>query len=202
MDATKKAKLEQGIVLGLLALFLVTCAKHLKGLVLFRGAGVPQQAVSTERVDLSAPLTKTLDRHRQNLESETGAGVQPATKPNISAAATARYTAQQLRDPLQSLLPDAPVVASPSETHVASAQPMDVANLQGLTVQGLWWGGSKPRAIISGHLYGVGDELQGGTITSIGRDGVVIAFRETTQHLAPVRLESKLHVSPQPARRR
>jgi hypothetical protein len=88
-----------------------------------------------------------------------------------------------LRDPLVSLLPK-PLEPAPAPLplEMPGSNRPDVTPPQ-LTVQGLWWGDEKPKAIINGQIYGIGDEVDGAVITGIGRDGVTLEFQGESMRL-------------------
>ena len=84
------------------------------------------------------------------------------------------YTAEQTRDPMQSLLPQpepppsiGSVVSTPQPP--APPQPPAVTHLEGIV-----WSAGKRQAIIDGEVYVVGDAVGGGVIADIGRAGVII----------------------------
>ena len=48
-----------------------------------------------------------------------------------------------------------------------------------LKVEGVLWGGPRPKAVINGEVYGVRDVINGGKILSIGSRGVLIDYDGT-----------------------
>ncbi len=83
-----------------------------------------------------------------------------------------RYTAADLRDPLREWFPEEhPAIAvAPS----MPAAPPALPPAPKLQVNGLVWGGLKPKAIIDGEIYALGDMVHGWRITEIGRRGVTL----------------------------
>lgn len=186
MDVKKKARLEQRAVLGLLVLFAVVFTTGpLKSLGVFKQKpSTPTPAAPTGRVDLSRPLSDAFQQHWKQLEPESNPARPQASRPEAAAPLSKPvYTAQGLRDPLKSLLPTspsrAPAEGPPAAQHeaVPEPEPLDPSMF---AVQGTVWGGPTPKAIMNGAVYAVGDQVQGATITSIGRDGVMISYAGAT----------------------
>ena len=46
-----------------------------------------------------------------------------------------------------------------------------------LTVSGIAWGGSYPRAIINGKIVKIGDTIEGAEILEIKKEGVVVSYK-------------------------
>ena len=174
--ADRKTQAEQAIIVILLGVFAVTLLGALRSSGLFR-IGRPQVTPSIPLTGSSSqgvPMPETQRSIPQQARSE---GTAP---PPVKASPKATYTAFTLRDPFRSLLP-----AEPPKLQVQSPQGQ---NLQGvpqppwrgakssptLAVQGLLWGGPEPKAIINDQVCGIGDVVQGATITSIGRDGITV----------------------------
>ncbi len=168
MDVAKKTQREQYIIVGLLVLFAVTFVTGpMKHLGFFRK---PQNPTPPATIKFSRPLTETLKEHERQMEVVQV--VQPAagsTKPTGEP----KYTAQTLRDPLKSLLP-AVTSSTPTPGGPPTPTAQEPAPFNPPLVQGMWWGSSKPRAIINSQLLGVGDHIDGATIVAIGRDGVTL----------------------------
>ncbi len=51
-----------------------------------------------------------------------------------------------------------------------------------LTLQGILWGTSKPRAIINRRVVSVGDSIEDATVVAVGKNGVTISF-DGQEHL-------------------
>ena len=81
----------------------------------------------------------------------------------------------QERDPFESILPKEDLRLKKEEA-IVKAQ---VAAPK-LKVEGILWGSNKPRAIINGKVYGVGEVIQGMPQTKIHKieKGVVIIIHE------------------------
>ncbi len=168
----KKTALETWIVLGLLALFVVTLIKGpLRNLPWFRHVAPAAKTQPALRGELSQPLTTVIQAHFNKIAGAT----ETAPTATTSSTGTKRYTAQPLRDPMKSLLPTiAPPtpVLSMIQKPVAVTSPPAPAPVRHL--QGLLWGNPTPKAIIDGEVYGVGDTIQGAKIVSIDHSGVTI----------------------------
>jgi hypothetical protein len=170
MDSSKKVELEKRIVLGLAGVFAVVLAMGpLKSLGLFRQKPAPRPGVAAMSVDASRPIGAMMQDHWQRIQPQVQA--QAAVKPGGSRE-PAVYLAQDLRDPMKSLLPEAPkpqqtTVRQPGVQQLPPAPPS-------LRVQGLLWGGREPQAIINDAVYKVNDVVKGAKILEITRDGVTI----------------------------
>ncbi len=116
---------------------------------------------------------------RADREAEAPQGARPPAK---AAASPPTYTAQHLRDPLDSLLsnpaePDAPSMLAADGQPEPSPVPQPSQNpAPTLSVQGVLWGQAEPKAIIDDHVYGVDDQVGGGTIVGIDHRGVVLDY--------------------------
>lgn len=171
----KKTTLEKRAVLGLLALFVLTLIKGpLRTLPWFRHAVPAVKVQPAHGGELSSPLTHAIQSHLNKIDGAT------ETAPR-SSTGTKQYTAQQLRDPMKSLLPTIvppaavlPVIQKP----VAATPPPAPAPT--LHLQGLLWGNPTPKAIIDGEVYGVGDTIQDAKIVAIDHDGVTIEHHGKT----------------------
>lgn len=188
MDAAKKSQFEQRAVVGLLVLFAMTSWGALRKSGILRGGAPPAPAAPIEKVSLPADsLAQTIQQPWNRLEQQMEASAISAPATVISAK-PASYSAQELRDPLKSLLPDSLTQSAsiiPPEVEATDSM-ADVEPLHlDLAVQGLWWGGPNPRAIINGDVYTIGDRVDGATIVAIDRRGVIVEAGGTTQRLAP-----------------
>ena len=98
----------------------------------------------------------------------------PVPPEAASTASTIAYTAERMRDPMESLLP----AREPSSlAQPAAVAPRVLAPTQppGLTrLEGMVWSAGKRQAIIDGEVYKVGDSVGGGVILDIDRAGVTI----------------------------
>jgi hypothetical protein len=88
------------------------------------------------------------------------------------------YRADNLRDPFQSYL-ERPV-GTPVYEPAAIPVPMPVLHLQGL-----FWGGNFPQAIINNKVVKEGDTIAGVKIISIKKDGVTVLFSNIEHKLSP-----------------
>lgn len=167
MSLSKKNQRELLFVVMLLGVFALTLSGA------FKNAGV-----FTSRA--SGPVMGTTSRARQAAPPATV----PAQAPVVKPADQARYTASDLRDPLQSLLPEprTPDATRPQESPAVSARAPSL--LPSLRLEGVVWGGAVPQAIIGQGVYGVGAAVEGATIKSIGREGITVEFQGQTMHVA------------------
>jgi len=157
MSASKKATFETYVVGALLVLFGVTLASSLKRMGLW---GAPQRAQPAAVAVIQAA---------------------PPSPQSVAAISSSPgetlYTAHTLRDPLISLLPKEPEPAAPVPSRDMGMDDQEAwapPRPPQVTVQGLWWGDEKPKAIINGQIYGIGDQVDGAVITAIGRQGVTV----------------------------
>ena len=182
MDAGKKVETEKRIVLGLAALFVVAlCLGPLKRFGIGRRQR-PPSLVTVPATGASASLAETMQKHWHSVDAAS-----PERKGSASPAGVPRtgpvYTAQNLRDPFQSLLPNAPVenadgmgAAPKPQGTGARAVARPPAPPPALRVEGLIWGGSEPRAIIDGAVYTVHEAVHGMQILAIDHQGVTVAY--------------------------
>ena len=185
-DASKKLKLEQQAAGGLLVVFLITFAMGpAKHWIAPHSAAAKPAAPLLGRVELSRPLGETL---QQRLEQLTTPSEARFSAPRDQVATPPAYAAQELRDPLKSLLPQEPPHqegatsrGQPQGPTGAAEEPVAPPHL---VVQGLWWGAPKPKAIVNGQLYGIGDQVDGARITAIGREGVTVEYGGTSAQVA------------------
>jgi len=161
MTPTKKLQLEQGLVIGLLLILGAVLAK-----------GPLRSIVRPDGAAHAKPMEVLAQKY--SLRAEVDPQVMPA--PPIAedvAEAPIAYTAQEMRDPFTSLLP-----ASAPASRKHAPKPVVVEDVEtpapDLLIQGLMWGGTQPKAIIYGKVYGLGEEVQGVKIIAIDQRGVTI----------------------------
>jgi len=178
MGLSKKSQRELLLIVMLLGVFALTLSGA------FKNAGI-----FTSRA--SGPVMGTTSRAQQAAPPTTIPAQAPVVNPvrnpfsnGVKPADQARYTAFDLRDPLQSLLPEprGPEAARPQESRTVSARAPSLP--PSLRLEGVVWGGAVPQAIIGQGVYGVGDAVEGATIKSIGRDGITVEFQGQTMHVA------------------
>ena len=185
MDASKKAAPEKKAVLGLAGVFvIVLIAGPLRNAGLFsRPALVTSVASPTETVDMSKPISTVLKEHRQELENGPQIAEPAAVVANLPQLPPT-YTAQDLRDPMKSFLPEPPKSeVAQVQLEQASPPPPPPA----LRIQGLLWGGAEAQAIINDRVYKVGDLVQGTKILEINRSGVTVEHLGQPVFYAPTR---------------
>ncbi|MBI1991863.1 MAG: hypothetical protein HYY90_06035 [Candidatus Omnitrophica bacterium] len=184
MGLVKRVPLRKHLLTVLLGVVAVLVPGVLRSTGLFRPM-VPPRAPSTA-LDAAPSLrgaAQAAEPQAPSVLSETS--VRLAVKPSAQAT----YTAASLRDPLRSLLPQGPTLEPQSSASLPAMPERGVTppmNLRPPTfaIQGLLWGGREPKAIIDGEVYGVGDVVQGATITSIGREGITVDLGGHSMDLA------------------
>lgn len=166
MNAKKPVAVKSGILLALVLLLVISLK------VAGKGFGRADQ----DR-PMAQPLTVTVAEHLKRLEApfESLTVSPPAPQPSAEPL----YTASALRDPLQSLLPPEESAAMSTTTDATAAMPMPQAPQPPpvVALQGVFWGGAVPTAIINGQVYGIGDTVAGATIRAIDRRGIELEFQ-------------------------
>jgi hypothetical protein len=103
-------------------------------------------------------------------EKAVGAGIAGAP---VSAAATAeiKYMGRENRDPVDNsfLFPEKPAAAPPPPEAPAFAADQ-------FKVTALLWGSKTPQAIINDKVVAMGEDLGGGKIAAIDKDGVHVNY--------------------------
>ena len=179
----KKTDVEKRFIIILLCILAVSVGwgLHSAGLIKLpaRAASPPSPA---------APLRHPMPPAAPEVRNTTTPPVQPEAErrpSRVTPTSRPTYTAGALRDPLQALLPGGPKKLGPSQdAGRATAPSPGEARLPTLTIQGLIWGGPKPKAIIDNEVYGIGDVVQGATITAIERDGITLELQGRTIRVA------------------
>ena len=183
MDVAKKEALEKKAVVVLAGVFVVIFAVGpLRRMGLFSrpapAAGQGGAVAPTESVNVQ-PIGAMVQAIWQ--KNSSGAPAQSQEEP--VTAAPPLYDAQNLRDPMQVLLPAppvpvAPIAGNPGSTQVATEPHLDPPPV--LKVQGVVWGGPDPKVIIDGRIYGVNDIVKGMRIVAIERGGMTVAHGPST----------------------
>ena len=163
----------------LLLVFGLIFSRSLKQLGFFGKPEVnAQKAVAASKPGTPMSLTEVAHNYRDRFEAKVKKMTESqAVSPTPGAANRGpAYTAQNLRDPLVSLLPKPkPPEQKPKPAVVAAEK--GPLKLPELVVNGLVWGGSNPQAVINGKLYSVGEAVEGATLTAIAADGVTLEFQ-------------------------
>lgn len=175
MNAQQKTQLEQRAVIGLALVFLAALLFGPARKMLFpQQAKLPAPQLPATPVPGSLPtLMKQYQDRLDPLMDE------PEPVRLAASAAQIGYSAQYLRDPFLSLLPQesaaqiaervAGAAASPYPAPPQRPTPPPVIKLQGVI-----WGGPAPKAIVEGQLCGIGDVIKGAKIVGIDRQGITI----------------------------
>ena len=174
METAKKTDVEKRFIIVLLCILAVSLWWGLNSAGLIK---LPAKAASTPSPAAPAAIPPAV----REVQDTATSPVQPeagARPPRATPRERPTYTAGALRDPFQSLLPGGPkkFEVRPSQEPgrvTASGE----AGLPTLTIQGLIWGGPKPKAIIDNEVYGVGDVVRGATITAIGPEGITLELQ-------------------------
>ena len=171
-DADKKTVLEQYIVLGLLVIFAIIFVKgplRQFGSIGLGAPASPAKATSPSSL-VSAPMQPV---------SEQAISSKPES---VSAASdeTPAYAAQDLRDPLESWLPEEPKTPQTLTSAQAVVAQKVSTSPPSLQVQGIIWGADTPQAIINHKVVRIGDSLEGARVTAIDRRGVTLEFQGET----------------------
>ncbi|MBI3312206.1 MAG: hypothetical protein HYZ88_01605 [Candidatus Omnitrophica bacterium] len=72
----------------------------------------------------------------------------------------------------------------------APAPEAAAVDLSRFTVQGVFWGTSRPQAIINRKIVSVGDEIDGAKITSISKERILLELNGTEAELKPPPIRS------------
>ena len=178
MDPVKKVQLERRLIMVFALILLALLIKGpLKGLFgsSARHAGAPAKAEAGSGLQMLAK--------KYSPKVEIDPAILPTTsQPREEPIAAPAYTAQGLRDPFKSWLPDAPSSQSgesPKSVMVVPKAQLPTAPPE-LLIQGLMWGGPEPKAIIHGNVFGVGERVEGATILAIDHRGVTIEYQGTS----------------------
>ena len=176
------------MVVGLLTVFAVVLAKGplLKTLRESRPAVLPARPGAIEGRAGAAPASPTP-------APPQGTAALPAAQPEALDGgalipASRSYAAQSFRDPFESRLPAEPTLAGSAATawggspySPAGGTPTgnggpasSFATQPPLRVEGVVWGGPRPKAIINGNVYGVNDVVEGVKIMAIDHRGVAV----------------------------
>ena len=95
------------------------------------------------------------------------------------------YTAQGLRDPFSSLIPE----------EVIEIEEIPISELRvflpEFNIEGLVWGTPHPQAIIEGKVVKIGDTIEGAKIISISKSGIEIIYEGRIFSFPPPGLERK-----------
>lgn len=98
------------------------------------------------------------------------------------------YTAQDLRDPFSSVIPEIFVEPEVKEDLLEEIIETPVS-LPGLDIQAVVWGSLIPQAIINGEILRVGDTIEGAKITNITKEGIDIIYKGRIFNLPSSRKE-------------
>lgn len=177
MDAQRKTQLEQRMVIGLLGVFAVTLAMSLKHSELFGGRAAAPAPAAPAVVGATGArsLVDVVASYRERMEPKVESPVAKSAPPEDVPVARS-YTAHDARDPFESQLPrdPDPVLGQDGGGWLDPSTGGQAPGGPPLVVQGILWGGTRPTAIINDEVYGIGDRVEGATVTAIDRGGVTL----------------------------
>jgi len=170
--ATARQRVAQPVVAGVLALVLI-------GLVWARLQPTPprnpqaRQAPAGQAPAGPLPLVTGQAPAGQALTPEPG-GQEPAGQ---AASRSAVTMVMPGRDPFR--LPEALVAQLAAAAVVPEPEPAPapVIPMPSLTVHGIFWGTTPPRAIVNSQILTEGDTIEGVQVVSIDAEGVTVEFQ-------------------------
>ena len=173
-DPRQREKTERLVLIPLLVAFLAFGGNFLRQMGIFskRATHITAAAPAIPAAQLTEPAAISA----------------PAAMAPAKQAVAKGYTALELRDPLQSLLPKLTEVSSSARTF-GSTQASKPPSMPMLAIQGAWWGNGPATAIINGEVYRVGDTLEGVTVRAISASGITVEFDGRVVELPMDRLE-------------
>ena len=177
MDAVKKTRIEQGMVIGLAALFGISFVTGpMKSLGWFNRAAQATAQVQ-EKVNVSKPIGAIFREQWKLPMQEEPASPKPVlTERELMPA----YGANDLRDPLKSFLPEKPLAPASGSQNVVSEELIQPPPPPALRIRGIVWGGGDgPKALINDQVYEIGSEVDGVKILSIDHHGVMVDYLGT-----------------------
>ena len=182
MEAAQKGKREQLIVFSLLAVFLLILAGKLKEKLGQPSMLQPAQALTPGLSD--GGLGAAIRGFRDRLDTVQDEAAHPMSLGVMNAPVA--YTADGLRDPFSSLLPEIPkeppAPAGRMQRDLEAAQ-LPAPSLSAMKVSGWIVGVERPVAIVDRQVVRVGDVIKGGRIVSISPEGVLIQVGKTVVRL-------------------
>ncbi|MDD5347742.1 MAG: hypothetical protein PHT59_03920 [Candidatus Omnitrophica bacterium] len=100
------------------------------------------------------------------LVSVVAAGAGAYAQDEVVAGPDVSYAAADRRDPFKDSLPiDLPMTVEPAAEDVKPPE---------MTIQGIFWGGQFPQAIVNEKIIKVGDTIQEATVVGIDKEGITI----------------------------
>ncbi|MBI3997166.1 MAG: hypothetical protein HY352_05860 [Candidatus Omnitrophica bacterium] len=191
-DPEQKAKFEQRAVMALLGIFgIVFFFGPMRGMA-FLGNLLPKSAsagaVAGAGVNMSRPLSEMVQSYQQRSDPEYQLKVADASSDSASPAAAPNYTAIDLRNPFESLLPEPPSAPVQTAQELTPPEPPKpkITPPSDLIIEGLIWGGPRPQVLIKGQVYYIGDRVGGGVITAIARGGITMDFEGTAVQFSTI----------------
>ncbi len=134
----------------------------------FRGASPPPLV---EKIPMGQPLSAggPADKQPDQGAATTASNAPLQQEPNVS------------RDPfeipvfLKEVLHQKEIAkTTPPKANTPTAVAAQIQPI--LTLQGILWGTSKPRAIINRRVVSVGDSVEDATVVAVGKNGVTVSF--------------------------
>lgn len=87
------------------------------------------------------------------------------------------YSADSLRDPFESYIKQTIPIDSNSPY---GAVPVENVVLPNFTIQGIFWGGVFPQAIINDKIFKINETIEGAQIKNISKSGVEFIYRNVS----------------------
>ena len=183
VDAAKKASIEKKIVVGLLVLFGLTLGGALKGVVgthVSPSVSAPATVTSVAPTMMPSVRQTVMEAIAQQEEMVASSQASPSTAPSQRRVSVDEplYTAQDLRDPMRSLLPqEAPKITAQSAMPTRMVETPPEEPPPPLRVRGILWSGTDAQAIINDNVYRIGEMVAGVKILAIDHRGVTVEYR-------------------------
>ena len=181
MDASKKSAIEQRLVIGLaIGLVAVVIAGPAKSLGLFasrpRVAPPAPAAPGSEKVHIAQSFSAIVQEHMDQMRPDAQVAASQVKPP---PGPPPMYTAQDLRDPLESLLPRTVALQTGGTAILTPTSQAPLSAPPELRVKGIVWGNPQAQAIINDQVYGVDDMIGDAKILSINHQGITVEHQGT-----------------------
>ncbi len=179
-----------GVALGVAGVFCIVAAELLRAFPAldgWRGVIAAVLAVCGATVGLTGMFWRRAhpeidEETRQTMAFKLG---RPFWGAMLLACAGIALFIQPMRSKEAAVAPPPPPPARPTPPPVVKAEPPPVTNapvkFPALKIQGFIMVGEQPVVLIGGEAYAVGDQVQGVTVKSVTREGVVMELGGQTK---------------------